>query len=204
MISALAFARMPLDHLPEPPLLGPEHAEQTTLADCSRVGRVGFRGRWAPVWLAAHGYRLPERPNQALWQDDGSLVVRLSASEFLLLGALADGGVRMRQEEADWQLGEQACYLLPRQDTHAWLALAGPHAHAVLAKLCGVNLSPAAFAPGCVAQTSVARSNAIVINAGLSGETRFWLLMDSTTACYFWGALQDAMVEFAGQTVRIL
>ncbi len=171
------------------------------LADLSPLARAGFRGRDAAQYLVSREFRLPEAPNRAVHQADGSLAVRLSATEYLLLGGLADDGERIAREEASWRMDERACYLLPRQDTHAWLALTGRHAGEVMAKLCAVDLSGKAFPDGRVAQTSVARVNAIVVNAGHGDLPCFHLLVDSALACYFWPALLDAMQEFGGRAV---
>ncbi|WP_017346669.1 hypothetical protein [Pantoea sp. A4] len=170
------------------------------LQDASLQARVGFRGRQAAGWLELHGYQVPVRANQATLQKDGSLVVRLSASEFMLLADSAASQQSVQQLEAGWQLSDIACYLLPRQDTHAWLRLRGPDIAAMMAKLCAVDLSAAAFPAGAVAQTSVARANSIVVNATKPGESaEFWLLIDSSLAAWFWEACGDAMTEFAGQ-----
>lgn len=174
------------------------------LTDLSALARVGLRGKNAAAVLNGYHYRLPTTPNQALHQEDGSLVARLSASEYLLLGSLADDGARITRDEAAWQAESQGSYTLPRQDTHAWLALTGQHASDVMAKLCGVDLSPATFPAGKVAQTSVARINAIVINDGHANLPCLHLLVDSASACYFWPALLDAMQEFRGRAVSIM
>lgn len=182
------------------------HAEQDeraqlqrcALVDLSNLARVGFRGAQAAEYLTARGYRLPEAPNRALGQDDGSRVARLSQTEYLLLGSLRDGGARIQQEEAAWQLGESANYLLPRQDSHAWLLLSGAHIAEVMAKLCGVDLRAQAFPPGAVAQTSAARINVIVIHLAQGDLPCFQLLCDRASAAYFWDALLDAMAEFGG------
>ena len=179
------------------------------LTDLSALARVGLRGKKAATILSEKHYQLPAAPNQALRQEDGSLVAKLSASEYLLLGSFADDGERISRDELAWQAAERAhrlpdAYLLPRQDTHAWLALTGSHASDVMAKLCGVDLSPKAFAPGHVAQTSVARANAIIINASQADLSCLYLLVDSASACYFWPILLDAMQEFEGKELSIM
>ena len=65
---------------------GPQTCALTDLTD---LPRVGFRGSDSAGYLQAHGYHLPSLPNQALRQDDGGWVARLSASEYLLLGSLS-------------------------------------------------------------------------------------------------------------------
>ena len=52
-------------------------------------------------------------------------MARLSASEYLLLGSLADQGARVASEEQGWVQDARRNYLLPRQDSHAWLQLSG-------------------------------------------------------------------------------
>ena len=182
-----------------------EHAQlqRCALIDLSNLPRAGFRGADAAAYLQARGYTLPEAPNRALRQADGGLVARLSQTENLLLGGLHDMGARVAAEEAAWRLDDSANYLLPRQDSHAWLQLSGAHCAQVMAKLCGVDLRPQAFSGGAVAQTSVARLNAIVINSGSAELPSLQILCDRASVQYFWEAMLDAMDEFGGRPVGI-
>lgn len=177
--------------------------ERCALIDLTDLPRVGFRGVDAAEWLRERGYALPEAPNQAVLSGDGTLVARLSQTEYFLLGSLADRGQRIAAEEAGWQLGEERNYLLPRQDSHAWLQLSGRHVADVMAKICGVDLRSEAFPVGSIAQTSVARLNVIVINAGSAELTRFYLLCDRASVAYFQEAVLDAMGEFGGLPVSL-
>lgn len=165
------------------------------LSELTASPRLGFRGADSASYLEGHGYHLPRLPNQAERQDDGSWVARLSQSEYLLLGAAGDGGARIVALEQQWSLDDSLRnYLLPRQDSHAWLQLSGAQASAVMAKLCGVDLREQAFPAGSVAQTSAARINVIVINVGGALQ----LLFDRPSLAYFRAAVLDAMVEFEG------
>lgn len=177
--------------------------ERCALIDLTDLPRVGFRGVDAAGWLTARGYSLPQVPNQARVCGDGTLVARLSQTEYLLLGSLADRGQRVAGEEAGWVLDEQRNYLLPRQDSHAWLQLSGKHVAEVMAKICGVDLRAGAFPVGSVAQTSVARLNVIVINAGSAELAKFYLLCDRASVAYFQAAVLDAMGEFGGVPVTL-
>lgn len=177
--------------------------ERCALIDFTDLPRVGFRGVDAAAWLGERGYQLPEAPNRALLQGDGVLVARLSQTEYLLLGSLADRGERIAAEEAGWQLSELGNYLLPRQDSHAWLQLSGQHLPEVMAKVCGVDLRPQAFPVGHVAQTSAARLNVIVINAGSGELPLLHILCDRASLEYFRAAMLDAMAEFGGQPVAL-
>lgn len=169
------------------------------LVDLTDLPRVGFRGADSAGYLAERGFELPHQPNQSVRQADGSLVARLSQTEYLVLGSLADQGQRVAAEEARWEADHRANYLLPRQDSHAWLQLSGPPISEVMAKLCGVDLRAQAFAAGAVAQTSVARLNAIVINATVSELPCLHLLFDRCSLEYFTAAVLDAMAEFGGR-----
>ncbi|NIE77413.1 sarcosine oxidase [Pantoea sp. Ap-967] len=179
--------------IPRSPQAGLQQA--CGLTDLTELARVGFRGADSAAYLQARGYRLPALPNQAQRQDDGSWVARLSASEYLVLGSLADHGARVAADEGEWVQDARRNYLLPRQDSHAWLQLCGSHCSAVMAKLCGVDLRLPAFPVGAVAQTSAARINVIVVNVG--NET-LQLLFDRASLAYFRDAVLDAMAEFGG------
>ncbi|NBB62904.1 sarcosine oxidase [Pseudomonas sp. ODNR1LW] len=168
------------------------------LTDLTDLPRVGFRGAGSAAYLQGRHFVLPDAPNHAVSQVDGSWVARLSQTEYLLLGSTQDQGERVADEEARWELDHQANYLLPRQDSHAWFQLSGEHLSEVMAKLCGVDLSTQVFGPGAVAQTSAARINVIVINTMSAQQPRFYILCDRASMAYFQEALLDAMEEFSG------
>lgn len=180
-----------------------EQVQHCALIDLSNLPRLGFRGADSADYLRSKAYQLPQRPNQASLQASGESVLRLSHTEYLLLGSLDDGGARIAAEESAWQASTQACYLLPRQDSHAWLALTGQHLPALMAKLCAVDLSPGSFPVGALAQTSVARLSSIVVNASRPELPLLHLLCDRASAHYLWGALLDAMDEFEGRPAGI-
>lgn len=181
-----------------------EQLQRCALIDLSNLPRLGLRGTDSAAYLQGKGYQLPDAPNQARLQSSGERVLRLSQTEYFLLGSLTDGGARIASDEAGWRYDDgQASYLLPRQDSHAWLALTGAHLPELLAKVCGVDLGADAFSIGAVAQTSVARLNAIVVNAGTEKLPVFQLLCDRASAHYLWGALLDAMQEFGGKPAGI-
>lgn len=183
------------------------HIDQGALQHCALIDltalpRVGFRGAQSAAYLQARGFVLPDTPNRALLQADGSQLVRLSHTEYLVLGSLADNGQRVAEEELRWTPHATANYLLPRRDSHAWLQLSGVTIAQVMAKLCGVDLRPEAFPEGAVAQTSAARINVIVVNLGALPVPRFQVLCDLASLEYFKAALLDAMGEFEGVLVQ--
>lgn len=176
--------------------IAPGSVQSIALLDLTDRPRVGFRGTQSAEYLQARGFSLPDVPNRALTQMDGSHIARLSQTEYLILGSHADQGERVADEEARWEMDHRANYLLPRQDSHAWLQLSGLALSQVMSKLCGVDLREQAFPSGAVAQTSVARINVIVINLGGADAPTFQILFDRASLEYFTGAVIDAMGEF--------
>ena len=73
----------------------------------------------------------------------------------------------------------------------------------MFAKICGVDLRPKAFQNHHIAQTSVARGNAILVRDDLGDLAAFHILGDSASASYAWMCLLDAMTEFAGAPVGL-
>lgn len=171
------------------------------MLDLTDIPRVGFRGMDSATFLSGKGYELPGQPNRAIRQADGTLVLQLSNTEYFLLGSQIDEGARIAQEERNWTLNDTANYLLPRQDSHAWVALHGPRIAEVMAKICGVDLRPSVFPAGHIAQTQVARVTAVVANTGSEGKQRFELLFDRCSHEYFIEAVMDALSEFNGEYV---
>lgn len=169
------------------------------LLDLNDLPRVGFRGAYSAEYLHRRGFVLPDAPNRAVTQGDGCQVVRLSQNEYLLLGSPTDDGKRIADEEARWVFGHEPNYLLPRQDSHCCFQLTGKHLDEVMAKLCGVDLSPHAFHPGAVAQTAAARINVIVINSGSANQASLHILCDRASKAYFHEVLLDAMQEFGAR-----
>lgn len=179
-------------------------ARRLGLADLSPLPRVGFRGPGAREWLAARGVDLPDEPNRACVQPDGAIAVTRSWTEVLVLGAIQSADTLCAGLESDAADAHRArAYPLPRFDGLFWFALAGASAADCLAKVCGVDLRELAFPPGSVAQTSLARLNAVIVHVDVGETPVFHLLGDSASAEYAWNSLLDAMQEFGGKPVGL-
>jgi sarcosine oxidase subunit gamma len=179
-------------------------ARRMGLADLSVLPRTGFKGKDTPNWLQAREVLLPEAPNKARPQDDGALVARLSWDEHMILGDLHERSALAHRLEGQWQIDpELRCYHMPRAHSHCRLLLSGEATPEMLAKVCGVDLRPSRFADDDVAQTSVARINAIVIRHDLGETLAYHVLADSASAEYLCSCLLDAMGEFDGRPVGL-
>jgi len=177
------------------------------LADLSPLPRIGFKGAGTADWLAAQGVTVPADSNRAERQADGGLAARLAPGEVWVLGA-PGGADRPAALRAAWEaepLPPQTPrgFSVPRGDTHAWLRITGSESAAMFAKICGVDLRPAKFSDGSIAQTSVARLNAVIVRDDLGATLAYHLLCDSASAMYLWGCLLDAMAEFDGGPVGL-
>ena len=181
-------------------------ARRMGLADLSSLPRGGFKGAGAPEWLREHGVVLPAEPNRTAVQEGGELVAALSWEEHLVLNSLPTAQERDLCAVLNdaWSLQDAPrCYQLPRQDSHCWFAISGEHCSAMLAKLCAVDMRFHKFANGSVAQTSLARINAIIIRHDLNTVPLFYILADSASADYLWPCLIDAMAEFDGGPIGL-
>jgi sarcosine oxidase subunit gamma len=179
-------------------------AARLAVADMSALPRMGLKGGGARAWLNERSARVPNAPNQALRQKDGSLVARLSVEEFWLLGRLTEDSALSASLQDRWSIDStKRVYALPRADSHCCLALTGHHASATLAKVCAVDLRTHKFADLEIAQTSLAEVNAVVLRADLATTPCFFVLCDASETEYLWDVMLDAMTEFGGVPVGI-
>jgi len=172
-------------------------------ADLSPLPRWGVKGPAAPHWLAEQGVVVPAAANLASAGPTGGLVARLSAHEHLLLWPGDGGEAALGRLDAAAGAGERGLYVLPRRDSHAWLCLVGTAVPACLAKLCAVDLRPAAFADLAVAQTQLARISVVLIRQDRPGGPAWHLLWDSASAAFLWQALSAAAAEFDGGPIGL-
>ena len=179
-------------------------AQSLALADLTPFPRIGFKGWNIAPWLAGKGAALGEESNRAYAQGDGTRIARLAPGEALVLADRAGKGPLIETLDAAWSMAEaDGCYRVARDETSCWLLLSGAHAAGMLAKVCAVDLRPQVFAPGAIAQTNVARLNAVVIRGDIGPVPAYDLITDHASAVYLWGALLDAMAEFEGAPVGL-
>ena len=173
---------------------------ELALVDLSPLPRIGFKGRGTCDAMQARGLLFDPEPNRVFPQDNGDLCLVLGLSEVLILSGLhGDDGRFAAWEDAFRLEDEERTYPLPRRDSHAWLAVTGRRAPDLFAKLCAVDLRLAKFPNHRIAQTSVARLNAIVARCDRGGTPVFHLLADTASSLYLSACLLDAAREFGGE-----
>ena len=174
------------------------------IADLSPLPRVGYKGGGALAWARNHGVKIGRDSNIAYRQPGGELAARLADTEVVVIDNLDGAGALPHRLESEWSMDNaDGGYLVNRQGANFWFAVTGRHAAAMLAKLCGVDLRPAKFPLYAIAQTSVARTNCIVIRADLGDTLAYHMMGDSASAEYQWICVLDAMEEFGGRPVGI-
>ena len=163
------------------------------LRDLSLARREGVRGAGAREWLLSQGHTLPDAPNQIVGSGESGFVMSLSHREFWLLQPDSEASTGRPASEAV----AAGVWPLYCQHSHAWLQLAGEPRAEVMAKLCGVDLSDAAFPLGSVAQTQAARVSVIIAaHQNENDQPVFSMFVDQSLALYLWEAIEDAMAEF--------
>jgi sarcosine oxidase subunit gamma len=179
----------------------PRLAISLGLADLSTLPRTGFKGLGAPQWAASQAVQLPEQPNTAVTQADGSMVAKLSHQELLIVSDVeANSSLVNRLDQQ--QLPAQT-YSLPRADSHSWLAVTGLLGPEMFSKICGVDLRTHKFAQGQIAQTSVAKINAVIVRHDLGTTPCFYIFSDIASTEFLWDCLLDAMEEYQGVTIGV-
>ena len=179
-------------------------ARRLGIADCTALPRTGYKGPGALDWLRAQGLAIGDRDNLAYAQRDGFLAARLAPTETLILGSLSgEPGLAAALDGNKFHPARAGAYRVPRADTNCWFRLSGAEAAAMFAKLCAIDLRPHKFEPGSIAQTSLAKLNAIIIRADLGSVASYHVLADSASAMYLWSSLLDAMAEFSGRPIGL-
>ena len=166
------------------------------LRDLSLQQRSGVRGAGAGAYLVQQSYPVPNAPNQLVPTDSGAWVMSLSHREFWVLQPDQEAAASAMHGEA---LAAEV-WPLYCQHGHAWLQLAGAPRAEVMATLCGVDLSQAAFPEGTVVQTQVARVTSIIAHHAEGQAGVFSLFVDQSLAAYLWDALEDAITAFRSST----
>ncbi|MFE4966829.1 sarcosine oxidase subunit gamma [Streptomyces sp. NPDC056660] len=155
--------------------------------------RLDAKGPAADAVGLALGLQLPLEPDTVVHAGEVT-AVWLGPDEWLVVGRPGterDLESRIRTAAGDEQLA--ATDVSAQRTT---LLVGGPRARDLLAHGCALDLHPRAFGPGRCAQTTLARTQVVLV---ARDETRagFWVLVRSSFAGYLVDWLLDAAVEYA-------
>ena len=166
-----------------------------SMHDHTLFSRVGFRGKGVESFLREQGINVPAVPNQSVVTAAGVLVLRLSNTEFWVIDTDKSQHEFIEALELASK-GVANVYRLYCQHSHVCFLVRGENTSNMFAKVCGVDLSEKAFECASIAQTSVARVNAIIAKQLISGEEGYLVLSDIAGTQHLWNAIADASAEF--------
>ncbi|WP_438465142.1 sarcosine oxidase subunit gamma [Marinomonas sp. PE14-40] len=166
-----------------------------SMHDHTLFSRVGFRGKGVESFLREQGINVPAVPNQSVVTAAGVLVLRLSNTEFWVIDTDKSQHEFIEALELASK-GVANVYRLYCQHSHGCFLVRGENTSNMFAKVCGVDLSEKAFECASIAQTSVARVNAIIAKQLISGEEGYLVLSDIAGTQHLWNAIADASAEF--------
>lgn len=166
-----------------------------SMHDQTLFSRVGFRGKGVESFLREQGINVPAVPNQSVVTAAGVLVLRLSNTEFWVIDTDKSQHELIEALELASK-GVANVYRLYCQHSHGCFLVRGENTSNMFAKVCGVDLSEKAFECASIAQTSVARVNAIIAKQLISGEEGYLVLSDIAGTQHLWNAIADASAEF--------
>lgn len=147
----------------------------------SALPRFGLKGRGAAVWLAAQGVPLPAQPNGWTTAEEGSRVLRLGRSEYLIEGPLA------QYLERVWLDGLTGLVRVPRYD--AGFVLEGADIPARLAEICALDTRPAAVGDHLL--LTLAAGISVILAMEAEGRYRLWC--DASYGDYLQATLQQLL-----------
>jgi sarcosine oxidase subunit gamma len=153
--------------------------------------RLDAKGTAADAIGLALDLPLPLEPNTVV--RAGQLTALwLGPDEWLLVGP--PGSERDLESRIRTAAGDEPTSVTDVSAQRTTLLVAGPHARDLLAHGCALDLHPRAFGAGHCAQTTLGRTQIILI-ARDEPTSGFWILVRSSFAGYLTDWLLDAAVE---------
>ncbi|MBY8338583.1 sarcosine oxidase subunit gamma [Streptomyces spinosirectus] len=154
--------------------------------------RLDAKGGAADAVGLALGLQLPLEPNTVV--RTGELTaVWLGPDEWLVVGAPgSQAAVEARIREA---AGDEHVSVTDVSAQRTTLLVAGPRARDLLAHGCSLDLHPRVFGAGRCAQTTLARTQVVLV-ARDQPRAGFWVLVRSSFAGYLTDWLLDAATEY--------
>jgi len=165
-----------------------------TLTDCTPLTKVQLR---APVdGEVAASLGVPF--GRAARDPDGTLVVGSGPGEWLLLAAPGQAGaLEPALEKAAAQAPGESVTWVDLTHGRALIRLCGQSAAAVLAKVCGIDLSDGITPDGAAFRTSVAALATDVIRDDVGGTRCYLLHCERSSGQYLFDAMLTAGAQFA-------
>jgi len=156
--------------------------------------RLDAKGAAADAVGLALGLQLPLEPNTVVRAGELT-ALWLGPDEWLVVGppgSQADLEARVREAA-----GDEPVSVTDVSAQRTTLLVAGPRARDLLAHGCSLDLHPRAFGAGRCAQTTLGRTQVVLV-ARDEPRAGFWVLVRSSFAGYLADWLLDAATEYLG------
>lgn len=166
------------------------------LGDFELVQVMARRGQWSAVAQAcADGYGKPAPARPQAIEANGALLIWSGPDQFLVLFARPAGGNSAIGVARSAFAGVAS--LSEQSDGRSLLRITGARARDMLAKVCSLDLHPAAFPVGAAAATSIDHTSVNLWRGeDADGEAVFYLLVFASFAESLWHTLLDSGAEY--------
>jgi hypothetical protein len=164
--------------------------------DFSSRDRVGLAGSAAGAVLQSLSLSLPSKTFHCIEQTDGSLLVRLAATDFLWLSPVPAQKPLTTRTAAIAESAE--CYRLHWRSSHAWLAVEGDSGPPLLSEACALDIKRVANLT-CAA-TMLGRIPVLLLRWDMQGTLCLHLLVPKPHAAavtYYLKQRQDDLTTHA-------
>ncbi|MEU2620733.1 sarcosine oxidase subunit gamma family protein [Streptomyces sp. NPDC007157] len=155
--------------------------------------RLDAKGPAADAVGLALGLALPLEPDTVVRTGEAT-AVWLGPDEWLVVGR--PGTERELEGRIRSAAGAEPVAVTDVSAQRTTLLVGGPRARDLLSHGCALDLHPRAFGPGRCAQTTLARTQVVLV-AREESRAGFWVLVRSSFAGYLVDWLLDAAVEYA-------
>ncbi|MEU1519996.1 sarcosine oxidase subunit gamma family protein [Streptomyces sp. NPDC005811] len=166
------------------------------LAELPFLTQIGLRldpkGPAADAVGVALGVPLPLEPN-TVTRTRELTVLWLGPDEWLVVGR--PGTSRALEDRIREAAGDEPVSVTDVSAQRTTLLVTGPHARDLLAHGCSLDLHPRGFGPGRCAQTTLGRTQVVLV-ARDRPDAGFWILVRSSFAGYLTDWLLDAAAEY--------
>lgn len=168
-------------------------SQTLSICDVSNLNRFGVKGPHAADWLTAAGITLPEGTNSWTPQDNGSLVMRLGNSEFLLEDRPEND---LAQTLNDTAADMDGVHKVLRND--AAFIVSGELTPALFSEVCAIDLEGDTLENNRLVMTVIAGVSATLLKQELDGQSVYRIWCDGTFGPYLWKTLLTIIEEQGG------
>jgi sarcosine oxidase subunit gamma len=154
--------------------------------------RLDAKGTAAEAVGLALDLQLPLQPNTVVRAGELT-ALWLGPDEWLVVGP--PGSERKVESRIREAAGDEPVSVTDVSAQRTTLLVTGPRAHDVLAHGCPLDLHPRVFGPGRCAQTTLGRTQVVLV-ARDEPRAGFWVLVRSSFAGYLADWLLDAATEY--------